>query len=73
MMRNKFFYLTLVAFAMVSGCGKRSDDHSSSSASAKADCMAEVSAQEDAVVARCSTQECIQREVKALMNKCASK
>lgn len=37
------------------------------------DCTAEVMKHEDAVVARCPDMECIQREVKKLMDKCAEK
>lgn len=37
------------------------------------DCTVEVMKHEDAVVARCPDMECIQREVKKLMDKCAAK
>jgi hypothetical protein len=75
----------LVYAANKSSAGQESTDTSSASASstssdrrlsaedAKRRCLSEVMSEQERVVAMCETQDCIDREVRSLMNACASR
>jgi len=68
------YLISISALSLLVSCGGSGRGGSSGSAIVdRQDCTAEVMSHQDAVVAGCPDTECVKREAKKLMDKCAAK